>query len=208
VYDSKNLIEKVVHDTQKRLSSVLFLFSSNSNQSSYCDDENSHFTKAFIEGVVHTGKTVNADDEIEYFGIIAHIKNAFKNNKRQNPNYNIQGDLNTAFCLNNATIMDFIHKYESGEYNSIITDEELSMDDNSWNKNMALAWHNMKEPSRPSKAEINIYGKYFEEVSSKISNPCVLILGSTIEFRKLALEKCFRATVVDISEKRQSYYII
>ena len=72
-----------------------------------------------------------------------------------------------------------------------------------WDQERAKTWHNMKPPSRPSKSEIDIYRRYFELVKKNKEGPYkpnVLILGSTVEFRKLAIEQDFSVTVVDYSK--------
>jgi len=71
----------------------------------------------------------------------------------------------------------------------------------SWDKNLAKEWHGFTPPSRPSSSELKIYQKYFDEVKYKKTgpNPSVLILGTTNEFRKLALDSGFSTTIVDYS---------
>lgn len=75
-----------------------------------------------------------------------------------------------------------------------------------WNQDRAKTWHKMKPPSRPALSELEIYRKYFEYIKRKkrdASKPKALILGSTVEFRKLAAEEGFDITVVDYSK---AYY--
>ncbi len=71
--------------------------------------------------------------------------------------------------------------------------------DKDWNMQLANVWKNIYAPSRPSPSEIDCYKKYFEKVriNARGSTPSVLILGSTIEFRKLAHEFEFDTFIVD-----------
>lgn len=71
-----------------------------------------------------------------------------------------------------------------------------------WNSELALTWHNVLPPLRPSPSEVEIYREYLKFISSNSNFPdCnALILGTTNEFRKLFHEERFNVTIVDISE--------
>ena len=71
-----------------------------------------------------------------------------------------------------------------------------------WTKESAETWNLMKAPSRPSVSELEIYQEYFKRVKREMPStekPKALILGSTIEFRKLAFNEGFDVFVVDYS---------
>jgi hypothetical protein len=73
---------------------------------------------------------------------------------------------------------------------------------NFWDRTLAEKWHGFTPPSRPSESEIARYRTYFEDVRNKKMgpNPTVLILGTTNEFRKLAVATGFKTTIVDYSK--------
>ncbi len=69
-----------------------------------------------------------------------------------------------------------------------------------WNEERATAWHKMQPPSKPSKSELEVYKKYINQKKEKVTQPKILILGSTVEFRELAYELGCNVTVVDFSK--------
>lgn len=75
-----------------------------------------------------------------------------------------------------------------------------------WTKERAETWHKMQPPSRPAQSELEIYQKFFDKIKqTKVGagKSRALILGSTVEFRQLAIQKEFDVTVVDYS---RDYY--
>lgn len=72
-----------------------------------------------------------------------------------------------------------------------------------WDCELAMVWGNIFPPSRPSLSELACYKKYFEMVKNNANGDDinVLILGSTIEFRKLAYEESFDVYVVDYNKE-------
>ena len=73
--------------TKKGLENIYFLFSSASDQSSYCDSQFSHFTRSMVEGIVTHG-----NEEIRYRDLIDITSDAFRNNINQKPFYITQGN--------------------------------------------------------------------------------------------------------------------
>ncbi len=105
-------------------------------------------------------------------------------------------------------ILEWISKYafnhEKFSCNTLQSKETSDAEDIDWTVDRAKTWHKMKPPSRPADSELEIYKEFFDQVKKDrcyARNPKALILGSTVEFRRLAYEKGFETTVVDYSEE-------
>jgi len=67
-----------------------FMYSSSNNQASYADDNISHFTKEFINALIHF------KNDIRYKDIVDYLSDSF-NGKSQKPHFVIQGNLTEKF---------------------------------------------------------------------------------------------------------------
>lgn len=92
-------LEKYVQETKSGFRKCVFMFSSQHNQSSFQDDQQSFFTRYFLEAVkTHDG------DRIRYGYIIDYITDKFEGNPRQKPYFVQQGTNTELFSTLTADI--------------------------------------------------------------------------------------------------------
>ena len=87
VKDGSNFTDYMKAATEASFSKCYFLFSSQSDQTSWADENISDFTKAFAAAVAHS-----AIDTIRYADVIDTISDAFQPTARQRPLFVVQAD--------------------------------------------------------------------------------------------------------------------
>jgi len=91
--------------TQETFKRCYFLFSSQTDQSSYQDDNFSFFTQSFVEAILkHTSSSIRYKDIIDY------ISDSFAKNSSQKPFFVVQADFTDQFCSITETLREVLAK--------------------------------------------------------------------------------------------------
>lgn len=89
----RSALSKHVEEIRHEFKNFYFLFSSNSDQSSYQDRSLSFFTKAIIESVIE-----HSENTIRYKDVMDFVSDWFESSKKQTPFFVSQADYTETFC--------------------------------------------------------------------------------------------------------------
>ncbi|WNZ49130.1 caspase family protein [Leptolyngbya boryana CZ1] len=90
---------KHLDESKNRFNNCYFMFSSMTDQASYQSKKISHFTKSFIDSVLHYSST-----DLRYKHIIDYISDEFERNSLQKPFFVIQAGFTETFCSVNQKL--------------------------------------------------------------------------------------------------------
>ena len=101
----KDSLSKYIGQTEQSFKRCYFMFSSESNQSSYANQKISYFTRAFAQAL-----TAQKTELVRYRSITDYISDEFENNKEQQPLFISQANGTEVFCNKGKNFDDTIKK--------------------------------------------------------------------------------------------------
>lgn len=122
IKDTGNELKDFFNKGENKFGNCYFIYSSNSNQSSYASDKISEFTKEFINSLIHF------EIDIRYKDIIDYISDSFADKPLQTPFFVIQADLTDIFIsLSEEMKNKLISTFKSGVDLEIIKNYDTTL---------------------------------------------------------------------------------